>query len=188
MLQRIQSFYLVLALVGVIMYFLFPIATYTMPNMTGTGETLSELRLIGQESRYVGDSNDLTELAYIGNDLVHLRGGWVLSVIAVLTGAIALVSIFLYKNRITQMRVVACGAMLNVIYLFLILLWAINGTGGNGGYARALQDLHFTDQQIAVNMWTPGTIIPIVTLILLYLAQRAIKKDELKVRAADRLR
>ena len=76
-----------------------------------------------------------------------------------------------------------------MIYIFLVFFWAINGTGGNGGYLKALQDLlHITTDTIAVNMWTPGTIIPIVTLVLLYLAQRAIKKDEMKVRAADRLR
>ena len=107
---------------------------------------------------------------------------------AALVGVVALASIFLFKNRILQMRVVACGGLLNMIYIFLVFFWAINGTGGNGGYLKALQDLHITTDTIAVNMWTPGTIIPIVTLVLLYLAQRAIKKDEMKVRAADRLR
>ena len=41
---------------------------------------------------------------------------------------------------------------------------------------------------ITTGMLTPGTIVPIVNVILLFLAQRAIKKDEMKVRAADRLR
>ncbi len=188
MLQRIQSFYLVLAVVGIIMLFQFPIATYTMPNMTRTGEMTSELQLIGKDSRYQSDSRDITEICYIGQDLVKLKGGWVLSLMAALVGVVALASIFLFKNRILQMRVVACGGLLNMIYIFLVFFWAINGTGGNGGYLKALQDLHITTDTIAVNMWTPGTIIPIVTLVLLYLAQRAIKKDEMKVRAADRLR
>lgn len=188
MLQRIQSFYLVLVLVGIIMLFQFPTATYTMPNMTKTGEITSELQLIGKESQYINDSKDITDITYIGQDLVHLKGGWVLCVLAAIVGVVALASIFLFKNRILQMRVVACGGLLNMIYIFLVFFWAINGIGGNGGYLAALQDLHITSETIAVNMWTPGTIIPIVTLILFYLAQRSIKKDEMKVRAADRLR
>ena len=188
MLQRIQSFFLVLAAVGVIMLFQFPVAIYTMPNMTGDGETVSELQLLAKDSQYAEGSNDLTQLTYIGQDLVHLKAGWILAVVAAIVGIIAVVSIFLYKNRILQMRVVACGALLNIIYIFLIFFWAINGASGHGGYLAALEQLHFTDKAIAVNMLTPGTIIPIVTLVLLYLAQRAIKKDEMKVRAADRLR
>ncbi len=188
MLQRIQSFFLVLAVVGIVMLFQFPVATYTMPNLAGNGEMTAELNLLGQDSQYAGDSNDLMNLTYIGQDLVKLKGGWILSLMAALIGVIALVSIFLYKNRVRQMRVVACGALLNVIYIFLVFFWAINGAKGNGGYLAALQDMHLTDQPIAVTMLTPGTVIPVVTLVLLYLAQRAIKKDEMKVRAADRLR
>jgi len=188
MLQRIQSFFLVLAVVGIIMLFQFPIATYTMPNLTGNGEMTSELQLLKHDSRYSGDSNDITAITYIGQDLVSLKASWILPLTAAIIGIIALVSIFLYKNRILQMRVVACAALVNVIYIFLIFFWAINGAKGNGGYLAALQDLHLTDKTIAVSMLTPGTVIPIITLVLLYLAQRAIKKDEMKVRAADRLR
>lgn len=170
------------------MLFQFPIATFTMPNMTKTGEMTSELQLLGKDSQYMNDSRDITDITYIGQDLVHLKGGWVLCVLASIVGIVALVSIFLFKNRVLQMRVVACGGLLNMIYIFLIFFWAINGTGDNGGYLKALQDLHLTDNGYSVNLLTPGTIIPIVTLILFYLAQRAIKKDEMKVRAADRLR
>ena len=99
------------------MLFQFPIATYTMPNMTRTGEMTSELQLIGKDSRYQSDSRDITEICYIGQDLVKLKGGWVLSIMAALVGVVALASIFLFKNRILQMRVVACGGLLNMIYI-----------------------------------------------------------------------
>ena len=188
MLQRIQSFYLVLALVGVIMLFMFPLATYTMQNTLGNGDISSELRLLPEHSRYLSESPDIANITYIGSDLITFGGSWILAIIAAAIGLVTLVSIFLFKNRITQMRVVASAALLNVIYLFLIFFWAINGTSGNGGYLNVLRELHITDSEIAVNMWTPGSIIPIVTVVLLYLAQRAIKKDEMKVRAADRLR
>ncbi len=188
MLQRIQSFYLVLAVVGIIMLFKFPIAIYTFQNPMGNGDVMSELRLTNQESRYSGDTKDPMYMTYIGQDQVKLKGSIALTIIAVLVGAIALVSIFLFKNRILQMRVVACAALMNVVYLMLIFFWAINGMGGDGGYMKALTQLGYCNNCISVNMLTPGAIIPVVTLILLYLAQRAIRKDEIKVRAADRLR
>lgn len=188
MIQRIQSFFLVLALVGIVLLFQFPIAIYTMPNMTGDGEITSELRLTNKKSIYNSDSLEISNITYVGQDIVNLKGKWILMGVAALIGVLTLVSIFLFKNRVLQMRIVACGGMLNMIYLFLIFFWAINGSGGSGGYMEALQDLHLTTDAIKVNMWTPGTIIPIVTLVLLYLAQRSIKKDEMKVRAADRLR
>ena len=188
MLQRIQSFYLVLVVVGIIMLFKFPVASYTMPDLMGNGDVLSELQLTDKASQYYNESKDIADVYYIGPDRVDLKGKWVLDVMVVLIGLVALVSIFLFKNRVLQMRVVACGALLNVIYLFLIFFWAVNGMSGSGGYLAALQEMHLTNDAIQVNMWTPGSIIPIITLVLLYLAQRAIKKDELKVRAADRLR
>lgn len=188
MLQRIQSFFLVLVVVGIVMLFQFPVASYTMPGLSGNGVMTSDLQLVGKDSQYAGNSNDIVNLTYIGQDIVKLNGTWILALVAIAVGIIALVSIFLYKNRVLQMRVVACGALLNIAYIFLIFFWAINGASGNGGYLKALQDMHFTDQPISVDMLTPGTVIPIITLVLLYLAQRAIKKDEMKVRAADRLR
>lgn len=181
MLQRIQSFYLVLALVGIIMLFKFPIASYTLHDQSNN--IPSELKLTKTESTFNEDS-----ISYIGNKDHDLKGKWVLSVIVVIIGVLSLASIFMFKNRILQMRVVACAGLLNAIYLFLIFLWAINGISGDGGYLKVLKECGIPNNSIDVNMWTPGTIIPIVTLILLYLAQRAIKKDELKVRAADRLR
>ena len=79
-------------------------------------------------------------------------------------------------------------SVLVLIFIFVIFFWAINGTNGNGGYLGVLQDSGLMCSKITANMLTPGTITPIVTAILLFLAQRAIKKDEIKVRAADRLR
>ena len=183
MILRVQSFYLVLAVVCIILMFRFPIATYTA--QTVNGDISAALRLTPSKSVIADNAIDYT---FVGDDMVKFGGRWVLTVIAVLTGAIALVSIFLFKNRVLQMRVVAFAFLFNVILLFLLFFWAINGTGGSGGYLNALQSTGLMGNEIAINMLTPGTIAPIVSVILLFLAQRAIKKDEMKVRAADRLR
>ncbi|MBP5548028.1 MAG: DUF4293 domain-containing protein [Bacteroidales bacterium] len=185
MLQRIQSFYLVLVVVGIVLMFKFPIVTFT--STTASGDVEAALKLLPTESVMTDDGMDYK---YVGDDAVHMSGKWILSISTLLVGLIALVSIFLYKNRVLQMRVVAFAFLFNVITIFLIFFWAINGTGGSGGYLAALQAAgpSLMGDEIAINMLTPGTITPIVTVILLFLAQRAIKKDEMKVRAADRLR
>ena len=183
MIQRIQSFYLVLVVVGIILMFNFPIATYTAS--TPNGDIGAALQLTNTKSIL---SEDMMDYHFVGNDTVKMPLKWVLLLVTVITGAIALASIFLYKNRVLQMRVVAFAFLTNVILIFLIFFWAINGASGNGGYLKVLLDSGLMGNNITVNMLTPGTITPIVTVILLFLAQRAIKKDEMKVRAADRLR
>lgn len=183
MLQRIQSFYLVLVVVGIILMFQFPIATYTA--VTPNGDISAALQLTNTKSI---QTDDMMDYHFVGDDTVSMPGKWILAAAAIIVGCIALVSIFLFKNRILQMRVVAFGFLFNIILIFLIFFWAINGTGGHGGYIGVLQDSGLMGGNIATNMLTPGTITPIVTAILLFLAQRAIKKDEIKVRAADRLR
>lgn len=183
MIQRIQSFYLVLVVVGIILMFKFPIATYTAT--TPTGDISAALELTGSKSVL---SENMMDYHFVGSDTVAFPGKWVLSVLTLLTGLIALASIFLFKNRVLQMRVVAFAFLANVVLLFLIFFWAINGASGNGGYLKLLLDSGLMGGNINVNMLTPGTVTPIVTVVLLFLAQRAIKKDEMKVRAADRLR
>ena len=183
MLQRIQSFYLVLVVVGVALMFQFPIATYT--SHSDSGDTNAELQLLNKKTVY---SEDGQNIVFVGDDSINMKMKWALPIVALLVGAISLVSIFLFKNRILQMRVVAFAFLFNVIYIFLIYFWAINGTGGNGGYLSALASTHLMGQEIETKMLTPGAITPIVTAVLLFLTQRAIRKDEIKVRAADRLR
>ena len=183
MIQRIQSFYLVLAVVCIVLMFRFPIATYT--TSTVNGDISAALQLTNNASVMSADGVDYH---VIGDDIVNFSGKWLLTVMAVLVGVIALASIFLFKNRVLQMRVVAFAFLFNVVLIFLLFFWAINGTGGNGGYYSSLLSTGLMGGDITTNMLTPGTIAPIVSVILLFLAQRAIKKDEMKVRAADRLR
>ena len=183
MLQRIQSFYLVLVVVGIVLMFQFPIATYTAS--TPNGDISAALQLTNTKSI---QTDDMMDYHFVGDDTVKMPGKWLLALLATVVGVIALASIFLYKNRILQMRVVAFAFLFNVVLIFLIFFWAINGIDGNGGYLKVLQESTLMGSSITTGMLTPGTVTPIVTVILLFLAQRAIKKDEMKVRAADRLR
>ncbi len=85
---------------------------------------------------------------------------------------LSIITLFKYKNRILQMRLTAFTFLFNALML---------------GAAFWLTD------RIAAEYNTPthykiGSLFPLLIVILLFLTNRAIKKDEAKVRAADRLR
>lgn len=98
---------------------------------------------------------------------------WPLTVFFSVVTAIAFLNIFLYKHRVRQMR----------ICVFLILL--------NAGM---LGIIYYYVRYVKVNLggteviYQWRVIIPLIVMILLYLAYRGIRRDELLVRAYDRIR
>lgn len=99
-----------------------------------------------------------------------------LGILLVLVCLLPLVVIFLYKRRLLQIRLCVAEAVLLVgavvmegIYYFL-------------GW-RVFSDLAFHTQG-----FKPAIALPLVCLLFVYLAARAIFHDELMVRAADRIR
>ena len=84
------------------------------------------------------------------------------------------------ENVNGQMRVVTVGFLLNVIYVFVLFFWAVDAYGKTMAQAMGCGDPKVT--------WLAGAYAPIVAIVFFVLAHRGIKKDEMKVRAADRLR
>jgi hypothetical protein len=91
----------------------------------------------------------------------------VCSVILILT------AIFLYKNRKMQLWLVNIGFLLNIALIILIFLVYIN---------------HFEKHFNSLPSYQIGIFIPLVSLVCLILASRAIRKDEAMVKSSDRLR
>ena len=180
MIQRIQSFWLVLAACCMALCFIFPVAEYQMEIASMNQTVVSELNLVAKD---VPDC--MEQMMVQGATLEYgqkLTGfaTWPLVVLAIVVGVAALVALFLYKNRVAQMRVVAVAFLLNVVYVFLVFFWAVDA------YAKAIPSMmHDTAPQVT---WYVGAYAPIVSLLFLVLAHRGIKKDEAMVRAADRLR
>ena len=180
MIQRIQSFWLVLAACCMALCFMTPVAQYNMeiPSMEQTVQ--AELNLVAK------DAPDMMEQMFVPGSTVEYSQKmsgfqtWPLVVLAIVVGVVALVCVFLYKNRVAQMRVVAVGFLLNVVYVFLVFFWAVDA------YAKTVaQAMNAGDPQVT---WYVGAYAPIVSIVFFVLAHRAIKKDEMKVRAADRIR
>lgn len=92
-----------------------------------------------------------------------------------LTGLLAFFTIFIYKNRNAQMRLIRFSVLLNIVFLALIFFY----------YVPELETMIETTADYVSEI---GIYLSIVPLIFLILALRFIRKDEKLIRAADRLR
>lgn len=94
--------------------------------------------------------------------------------LTVLGAAVSLVAIFLFKNRSLQARLSGVSLIVGVLLLILAGI-TIKSTLDQAPQGSSV---HFA----------AGLALPLVALILNWLATRAIRKDEALVRSMDRLR
>lgn len=99
-----------------------------------------------------------------------------MGVLLVLAAALPLVTIFLFRRRMLQIR-------LCVVEMVLLL-----GAVVMEGVYYFLSWRVFSDQAFHTQGFKPAIALPLVCLLFAYLAARAIFRDELLVRAADRIR
>ena len=177
MLQRKQSLFLLLAAVALALCFSFPIATYHATTAWGT-QAEGVLNLVAKANPAMMDQVAAGEEVMMSQK--EYFNTWPLLVLTLLVQAIAVVSIFLFKNRVRQMKVVAVAFLLCVVEIFLTFIWAVDAYGN-----VMTEVLKCGEMTVSYGV---GTWCPIAAAVLLFLAQRGIKKDEEKVRAADRLR
>lgn len=99
------------------------------------------------------------------------RSTWGMFGILLLSSIIAFCTIFLFRNRNLQIRIIIFNSILVVGYyvVFLVFMFALKG-----------RDASFQLD------W--GLILPAVSLVFNYMAVRAIYTDEMLVKASDRLR
>ena len=96
-----------------------------------------------------------------------------ISYVALFQGSalLSLISIFLFKSRQTQFVLGRLNIILNFILLGLFVFRLLNLPGGPANPEKGI-----------------GLLIPIFSIVLLALANKAIKKDETLVKSVDRLR
>ena len=97
---------------------------------------------------------------------------WGLFVLALIIALLSLFIVFLYKKRKLQMRLTMLGMLLTAGYLVYYIVEVAKLT-------NALQASYGFKFALA---------LPIITIILLFMARRAIRKDEVLVRMSNRLR
>ena len=157
MIQRIQTLYLLLA---------------TVLTVVCMGSTIGYY--ISEDGEKVGQLFNLLCSNYVGVDFPHRGENLALFVILLIVSTLSLLSIFLFKRRVLQMRV--C-----VFCMILLLGWyAVYGF-------FAWHYLGTFPMEVTFKV-TVKASLPFVSFILLYLAVRGIMKDEKLVRSLDRLR
>lgn len=96
---------------------------------------------------------------------------WVLFAIMLITCPISLFAIFMYHNRIVQSRFCVFNILLTLGWYIVFIVFVLNLEPKFGQF-----HISFT------------AVFPAVSMILYFLARKAIMADEALVRAADRIR
>ncbi len=156
MIQRIQSLYLLVVSVACVLLFFFPMIDYIDP-MRGT----YKLFATGMKSY-----SDIPGILFFWQTFPLLF-------LTVASLVLAIIAIFLYKNRTLQLQLVSINVLVNVLLIALVFLL----------YSRI-----FEHRLGILSIYQFGMYIPLISLIFLVLASRAIRKDEAIVKSSDRLR
>jgi len=153
MIQRIQTLFLLIASALQIALLFMPIAEYAMPD--------KEI-IVLSASGFKTDAVLSEKLLSTNINLIFVC----------LIALLLLISVFLFKYRILQMRICVFSILL-LIGFQLFIIWFTWNSG----------------QMIeAITYYKISIIFPIVSVILTYLAYRKINKDEKLVRSLNRIR
>ena len=127
----------------------------------------------------VGSDGAIYTFSSSGMSLAGVEGGTQilnaipLSILIVALGAILLVTIFLFRNRRLQMRLCTYS---------IILEFGLIGLG----YFYFF--LAFRDIEVSNYSFSLPLIMPVLSIILIYLAYRGIRKDDILIRSIDKIR
>jgi hypothetical protein len=158
MIQRIQTVYLALAFIAMALLFAFPLAQFFSEHGAYV------FSVTGLKNMVPGEPNAFNPVIFLP-----------IIFVAVGIGFLALFTVFQYKNRsfqikLTNIGVLSCIALIMGIF-FLYIPMIEKKINIVPDYSKAF-----------------GIYLPLVALVFLVMANRAIKRDDKLVRSADRLR
>lgn len=149
MIQRIQTVYLLVVAILMVVMMSLPVGYFY------TKTSVSEL----------------TNLAVIAPDGSANYAPWALFVLIMLVAVLSIVTIFLYRKRMVQIRLCLFSIIILVGYYATLAAFVWGTLKDSGSFSPA---------------WT--LCLPLVSMIFEWLAIRAIGKDEMLVKAYERLR
>ena len=158
MIQRIQTLYRLIATALLVAVNFFPLATFSVIQAGSQG--MYRMSVFGIDSFGVE--------AYAGAQWAC----WLFPVFSGLAALISLFALFDYKNRLGQMQKCIYGILLVILFYM----------------AYGLQVWFVYSTTSAIFMPSITAQLPLVAVIFLFLAGRAVKRDEDLVRSMDRLR
>ena len=152
--QRIQTVFLGIAVLAGLLMFLFPVATLVLPDDGGTvWYTIADISIPGEETTIP----------------------WPVLALVIMVAGINAATIFLYKNRVTQLRLIKLNLVLATGLLAATVLYIDVAMGS------------FVEQGLEPS-YGLALLMPVLIMVFTFLANRSIKKDEKLVRSMDRLR
>lgn len=157
MIQRIQSLFLAVAAIAAALMFFFPIADFY-------SETLGNYKLLATGLTCMDPDPRVTASIWFSIPLLALVSASIL---------LSAVTIFLYKNRSQQLRLLAFNILITIVLIIVVLMFYMSSVQKLTGIAPVYQF---------------GAFCPLINLLFLVLANRFIRRDENLVKSADRLR
>jgi len=158
MIQRIQTLYLVIAVIALSLIFAFPLAQF-----------------FSETGAYVFSATGLQNMVPGGEKLFNPMVFLPMPIIIAIVVLISIYAIMQFKNRPFQMKLVNAAVLLTAALIagifFLYIPMIEKKTAIIPDYSKSF-----------------GVYVPLVALVFLVLATRAIKRDDKLVRSADRLR
>ncbi len=155
MIQRIQSIYLLMAAV-----------------LTGSLFFLNMAEMANMEDLFRLNWQGIFQVEADGN-MQMMIPGWALSILTIAATAMSLITLFLYKKRMIQIRLCALN-----MGLLLGLSGMMYYLGKSGAKELGATELSFS--------W--ALVLPLIAIVFTYLALRSIGKDEALVRSLNRIR
>lgn len=164
MIQRIQTLFLIIAFFAIALLFFFPIASITEYTQVQSEFLETDFYELGATGFIDPSPNSKPILStYVFVPLI---------IIIIMVLVLIVYTIFRYKSRIHQLKLVKMGVFLNIILVAGVFL----------NYPKLFID---TKMDIEPGL---GTYFPLISLIFLVMAYRYILKDEKLVKSVDRLR
>ena len=99
-----------------------------------------------------------------------IQTGYIIAGLLGLIAFFSFIAIFLYKKRSLQMRFCTVISLLDIFLVILIVIFSFNQAKNPG---------------ITIGL---SAILPLIIFILVLMARRAVRRDDLLVKAADRIR
>lgn len=107
---------------------------------------------------------------------LYAAGNLLMFILAILLGLLALVTIFLFKNRPNQKRLIWLGILLDIVFI-VMMYFQMENLKDAGQYPG-----------LTAQTFKAGAIFPVLYIILMVMAYNGIRNDEKLIKSVDRLR
>jgi hypothetical protein len=117
---------------------------------------------------YVGTLPNNTEFPFL------LSANLLLAIVIIILGILAVICLFLYKNRKLQFKLSVLGIIFSIGFIFLEYY--------------VVENVFKPEKNVQTGSYQVGALLPLVMVVFFFLAARGIYKDEKLVKSMNRLR